>query len=98
MIVIPGVCGFCTWSPRLDDIGNSVRGVHFCKLIAKHFSFHTFAPLVAKEGSDDYKEQQEQQQQQEEQKEQKAPAPLPAPGNFTILILHFCIFYIFLQL
>ena len=46
MIVIPGVCGFCTWSPRLDDIGNSVRGVHFCKLIAKHFSFHSFAPLL----------------------------------------------------
>lgn len=46
MIVIPGVCGFCTWSPRLDDIGNSVRGVYFCKLIAKHFSFHAFAPLL----------------------------------------------------
>ena len=48
LIVIPGVCGFCTWSPRLDDIGNSVRGVHFCKLIAQNFSFHSFAPLSEK--------------------------------------------------
>jgi hypothetical protein len=31
----------------LDDIGNSVRGVHFCKLIARHFSFHAFAPLAS---------------------------------------------------
>ena len=30
-IVIPGVMGICTWSPRLDDIGNSVRGVEWCK-------------------------------------------------------------------
>jgi len=31
MLVIPGVCGFCIWSPRLDKFGNSVRGIEFCK-------------------------------------------------------------------
>ena len=26
MLVVPGVCGICTWSPRLDKFGNSARG------------------------------------------------------------------------
>ena len=42
---------FYPFSPRLDDIGNSVRGVEFCKLIAKRFSFHAFAPLTEDTGS-----------------------------------------------
>ena len=29
MIVIPGVMGICTFSPRLDAVGNSVRGTKF---------------------------------------------------------------------
>ena len=44
LIVIPGVCGFTTWSPRLDEIGNSARGVQFCKLLSERFAFHMFAP------------------------------------------------------
>ena len=44
LIVIPGVCGFATWSPRLDEIGNSARGVQFCKLLSERFAFHMFAP------------------------------------------------------
>lgn len=43
--------GFCTYAPRLDEYGNSVRGVEFCKLIADRFHFHQFAievdPLVS---------------------------------------------------
>ena len=35
LIVIPNVGGICTWSPRLDDLGNSVRGVAFCHELAK---------------------------------------------------------------
>ena len=46
LIVIPGICGFCTWSPRLDDIGNSQRGVRFCQELARKFAFHTFDTLV----------------------------------------------------
>ena len=31
LVVIPNVMGLATFSPRLDDYGNSVRGVSFCK-------------------------------------------------------------------
>ena len=40
--VVPGVAGFATWSPPLDQIGNSVRGVRFCKELVKVYNFHTF--------------------------------------------------------
>ena len=49
LIVIPGVMGVCTFSPRLDDIGNSTRGVAFCHAMAARFAFHNFASLT--EGS-----------------------------------------------
>eukprot|EP00002_Diphylleia_rotans_P005842 TRINITY_DN1503_c0_g1_i2.p1 TRINITY_DN1503_c0_g1~~TRINITY_DN1503_c0_g1_i2.p1 ORF type:complete len:776 (-),score=180.65 TRINITY_DN1503_c0_g1_i2:139-2466(-) len=42
MIVIPGVGGFCTWSPRLDKLGNSVRGVDFCRQLSGLYAFHNF--------------------------------------------------------
>lgn len=42
MIVIPNVMGIVTWSPRLDSIGNSYRGIEFCKEFGKIFSFHIF--------------------------------------------------------
>ncbi|MEM6850792.1 MAG: glutaminase A [Pseudomonadota bacterium] len=44
-IVVPGVCGICIWSPRLDPLGNTVRGVEFSKLLVKSFPFHTYASL-----------------------------------------------------
>jgi glutaminase len=31
MVVIPGLMGICVWSPRLDEHGNSVRGIEFCR-------------------------------------------------------------------
>ena len=30
ILVIPNVMGICIWSPRLDSLGNSVRGLDFC--------------------------------------------------------------------
>ena len=42
MIVIPNVMGIVTWSPKLDKIGNSARGIEFCKEFGKLFSFHIF--------------------------------------------------------
>ena len=44
LLVIPNVGGFCIWSPRLDIMGNSVRGVQFCELFTKYTDskYHIF--------------------------------------------------------
>ena len=41
-MVIPNVCGIAVWSPRLDAVGNSVRGVHAAKELVKKLQFHNF--------------------------------------------------------
>ncbi|ETW06665.1 glutaminase A [Aphanomyces invadans] len=46
LLVIPNVLGLAVWSPRLDEIGNSVRGVQFCQELVKRFPFHNFDPFV----------------------------------------------------
>lgn len=45
MLVIPGIMGIALWSPRLDDIGNSVRGIEFCKSLIEKFKFHNYDNL-----------------------------------------------------
>eukprot|EP00998_Keelungia_sp_KM082_P005719 NODE_201_length_2346_cov_121.999549_g195_i0.p1 GENE.NODE_201_length_2346_cov_121.999549_g195_i0~~NODE_201_length_2346_cov_121.999549_g195_i0.p1 ORF type:complete len:481 (+),score=127.50 NODE_201_length_2346_cov_121.999549_g195_i0:738-2180(+) len=42
MLVIPDVMGICTWSPRLDKFGNSVRGIEFSKLLTRVYNFHQY--------------------------------------------------------
>ena len=42
IVVVPGIMGFCTYSPLLDEYGNSVRGVQFCELISKRLKLHQF--------------------------------------------------------
>ncbi|MFW5679464.1 MAG: glutaminase A [Pseudomonadota bacterium] len=40
--VIPGQLGLAVFSPPLDPLGNSVRGVRACKEISAAFGLHTF--------------------------------------------------------
>ena len=42
MLVVPGVMGITIWSPRLDALGNSVRGVAFCEKLVSRYNFHNF--------------------------------------------------------
>lgn len=46
ILVVPNVAGLAVWSPRLDDLGNSVRGVGFCRRLVSRFKFHTFDSMV----------------------------------------------------
>jgi glutaminase len=43
LIVIPGRCGFATFSPRVEGRGNSVRGVAFCEQISPRCDFHQYS-------------------------------------------------------
>ena len=49
--MVPGVAGFATWSPPLDHIGNSCRGVRFCQELVKIYNFHTFDSALLGQGS-----------------------------------------------
>lgn len=40
--VVPGLGGVATFSPRLDDKGNSVRGIKAFQLLAERFHLHLF--------------------------------------------------------
>ena len=54
LVVLPREkLGFCIYSPRLDAQGNSVRGLHACKIISNFFSAHIFDNLT-KEPEDEF--------------------------------------------
>jgi glutaminase len=50
MLVIPGLMGICVWSPRLDEHGNSVRGIEFCRKLVAAYNVHVFDSLVTGRG------------------------------------------------
>lgn len=35
LMVVPNVMGVMCWSPPLDKVGNSVRGIRFCQVTAR---------------------------------------------------------------
>jgi glutaminase len=50
MLVVPGLMGLCVWSPRLDEHGNSVRGIEFCRKLVAEYNVHVFDSLHAGPG------------------------------------------------
>uniref|UniRef100_A0A914W2S0 glutaminase n=1 Tax=Plectus sambesii TaxID=2011161 RepID=A0A914W2S0_9BILA len=46
IVVIPNLMGICLWSPPLDKMSNSVRGVEFCKEMVARFKFHNYDTLL----------------------------------------------------
>ena len=46
MLVVPEVMGVCVWSPRLDDLDNSVRGIEFCKQLVNRYNFQIYDRLT----------------------------------------------------
>jgi glutaminase len=50
MLVIPGLMGICVWSPRLDELGNSVRGIEFCRKLVAEYNVHVFDSVITGRG------------------------------------------------
>jgi len=46
IIVVPNMMGIALFSPRLDQLGNTVRGVRFAEELVETFHFHQYDNLL----------------------------------------------------
>ncbi|KAF3857284.1 hypothetical protein F7725_009143 [Dissostichus mawsoni] len=46
LLVVPNVMGIMCWSPPLDKLGNSVRGIQFCTVTRNHFTVEHFVDSI----------------------------------------------------
>ena len=47
MGIIPNVMGIAVFSPKLDELGNSSKGIQFFKELMKEYSFHTYDNILS---------------------------------------------------
>ncbi|WP_208123277.1 glutaminase A [Facilibium subflavum] len=45
-VVIPDVMGICIYSPRLDKLGNSARGIEVCKRLVERYNVHNYDSIL----------------------------------------------------
>ncbi len=46
MIVVPDVMGIAIWSPRVDENGNSIKGLDLSQKLVERFNFHVFDSAI----------------------------------------------------
>lgn len=46
MTIIPEIMGIATFSPKLDNVGNSSKGIDFFKELSKTYSFHIYDNIL----------------------------------------------------
>jgi glutaminase len=46
MVVVPNVMGIAIWSPRIDENGNSRKGMDFSLKLVERFNFHHFESSI----------------------------------------------------
>ena len=98
MLVIPNVGGLALLSPRLDELGNSARGIDFSKRLAQRFGLH-FLNFKGRKGSEEEEQEQQHANNASETDSKTAPVkggssgklghPAPAPSNAPVLFRSF---------
>ncbi|KAI9346978.1 glutaminase-domain-containing protein [Obelidium mucronatum] len=43
-VIVPNVGGFCLYSPKVDGLGNSCKGIEFFKRLSDRYAFHVLEP------------------------------------------------------